>query len=339
MLTITQLKQCNGESEDAQWHSDSLEALPDVIGEDWILWVDAEDPTDAEMAKVRKRFGLDSLKMEELNREGRRSKIEEYGDRMSCFVRFPNREHFLVDVKTDWLAIIAGKQWMVTVHKGHSNITCEIYKKISTHGYFALSASPSTDILLYIFLDLIINECFMVSDMVHEGLQGVSQEAASLFTARSAEANRSLGIKLAKSRDQALVFRQSIGPLREVVGRVARGEFAIVSTETLPRFEDLYDRTISLIDVADTHREEIHDIGDILTNVQTVTTNNIIRILTIISAVFLPLTLIAGIYGTNFGKGYFEPGSNNTYGFYGMIAAMGIVAISLVVVFKRKGWV
>ena len=148
-----------------------------------------------------------------------------------------------------------------------------------------------------------------------------------------------MGIKLAKSRDQALIFRQSIGPLREVVGRVARGEFAIVSTETLSRFEDLYDRTISLIDVADTHREEIHDIGDILTNVQTVTTNNIIRILTIISAIFLPLTLIAGIYGTNFEHGFFEPGSGNVYGFYSMIAAMGAVAVSLVVVFRRKSWI
>ena len=82
-----------------------------------------------------------------------------------------------------------------------------------------------------------------------------------------------------------------------MVGKAARGEFAIVSSATLPRFEDLYDRTISLIEVIDTHREEIHDIGDILINVQTLTTNNIIRVLTIISAIFLPLTLIAGIYG------------------------------------------
>ena len=99
-----------------------------------------------------------------------------------------------------------------------------------------------------------------------------------------------------------------------MVGKAARGEFAIVSSATLPRFEDLYDRTISLIEVIDTHREEIHDIGDILINVQTLTTNNIIRVLTIISAIFLPLTLIAGIYGTNFGRGFLVPGSNYTYG-------------------------
>jgi magnesium transporter len=143
---------------------------------------------------------------------------------------------------------------------------------------------------------------------------------------------------MAKSREQVLALRQSIGPLREVVGRVARGEFAIVSSSTLPRFEDLYDRTISLIEVADTIREEIQDIGDIIINVQTLTTNNIIRILTIISAIFLPLTLIAGIYGTDFGRGFSVPGSASAYGFYIMIVAMITIALALVAAFRRKGW-
>jgi len=112
----------------------------------------------------------------------------------------------------------------------------------------------------------------------------------------------------------------------------------LVSSATLPRFEDLYDRTISLIEVADTLREEIQDIGDILINVQTLSTNNIIRILTIISAIFLPLTLIAGIYGTDFGRGFFLPGSGSSYGFYAMIVVMAGIAVGLIAVFRRKGW-
>jgi len=61
--------------------------------------------------------------------------------------------------------------------------------------------------------------------------------------------------------------------------------------------------------------------------------------LTIISAIFLPLTLIAGVYGTNFGRGFFVPGSNTNYGFYIMIAAMGCIALGLIAVFRRKGWI
>ena len=334
MLTITQLTKFEG----GIWHSDNLDDLPEKISDDSILWVDAEDPTKSEVTQLKKRFGIANLNLEELSKEGRRSKIEEEEARVFCFVSFPSEERFVSEVKADWLALIAEKKWMVSVHKGHSDITCEIYKKISGHGYSALSLSPSTDILLYIFLDLITNEFFLISDRIHEKLQSLSNEAGNLSRDRPRQLNRSLGLEIAKSRDQVLTLRQSIGPMREVMGRITRGEFAIVSSGMLFRFGELYDRAISLIDLVNSHREEIHDIGDILINMQTLTTNNVVKVLTIISAIFLPLTLIAGIYGTNFGRGFFVPGSNSDYGFYVMAAAMASIAAGLIIVFRRKGW-
>ena len=288
-----------------------------------------------EMARY---FEFDAQNLKELIEEGKRSKIEEQEDRVSCVLSFPKREDFVNDAKMEKLSLLVGKRWIITVHKGYSDITCSVYKKISTHGYFALSLSPSTDILLYIFLDLITNEYFLISDLVHERLQNLTKKAGALFRERPRRLEASFGLEIAKSRDQVLVMRQSIGPLREIMGKIARGEFALISAATLTRFEDLYDRTISLIEVVDNHREEIHDVGDILINVQTLTTNNIIRILTIISAIFLPLALIAEMYGTNFAKGFFMPGSNSPLGFYLMLALMVGVATTLIVIFRRRGW-
>lgn len=334
MLTITELRKFEG----GQWRSDSLEALPDKISEDAVLWVDVENPSEAEIEQVRSYFALDDVDFKEIDRSGLRSKIEENGDKVYCLVNFPTADQFMAKAMTSRIILVMSKRWVLSVHKGHSNITCEIFKRTSTHGYFALSLTPSTEILFYIFLDLIVNECFSVSDLVHEMLQSLSLEAARGFRQRPRESNRPLGVDIAKAREQVLVLRQSIGPLRQVVGRVARGEFLIVSSSTLPRFEDLYDRTISLIEFVDTHREEMQDIGDILINVQTLTTNNIIRVLTIISCIFLPLTLIAGIYGTNFERGFYLPGSSSSLGFYIMIASMASIAIGLIVGFRRKGW-
>jgi magnesium transporter len=192
--------------------------------------------------------------------------------------------------------------------------------------------------MFYIFLDLITNEYFLVSDLFHEKLQNLGKEAGQLFRERSRQLNAKIGAEIVKSRDQVLRLRQFIGPMREIVGRITRGEFVLVSSTMLSRFEDLYDRTISLIEIVDNHREEIHDIGDILTNVQTLTTNNIMRVLTTIPAIFLPLTLIAGICGTNFGRGFLIPGSNNDYGFCLMIALMAGISTSLITIFRRKGW-
>ena len=315
-----------------------MDSLPEKISEDSVLWVDVEDPSDAEIKAIVQHFELDELRLKELTEEGQRSKIEEQKDLIFCALNFPKREGFVSDAKMESLSLVVGKRWIITVHRGYSDITCAVYKKISTHGYFALSLSPSTDILLYIFLDLVTNEFFLISDLVHERLQNLTKKAGALFRERPQRPGTSFGLEISKSRDQVLVMRQSIGPMREIVGKIARGEFALVSSATIPRFEDLYDRTISLIEVVDNHREQISDITDILINVQTTTTNNIIRILTIISAIFLPLALIAEIYGTNFGKGFLIPGSSNSLGFYIMVTIMIAVAVTLIIIFRRRGW-
>ncbi len=315
-----------------------MKSLPDSTSDDVVLWIDAQDLSQEEINDLKKHFDLNEMNLEEVIKEGQRSRIEENQDRTICFLSFPKKEGFVSKGTSEWLAIIAEKRWIITFHKGHSDITRAVRGKIANHGYFALSPWPSTDVLLYVFLDLIANEYFLVSDLLHERLQNLSKQAGRLFRERSKVPTAVFSVEMAKSRDQVLELRQSIGPLREIVGRIARGEFMLVSNDILPKFEDLYDRTISLIEIVDNHREEIHDIGDILINFQTITTNNIVRLLTIISAIFLPLTLIAGIYGTNFGRGFSIPGSNITYGFYLMIAVMVGLALSLIAIFRRKGW-
>ena len=228
-----------------------------------------------------------------------------------AFLIFHIREGFISDAKMERLAMLVCSRWIITVHKGYSDLTCSVYKKIGTHGYFSLSLIPSTDIMLYIFLDLVTSEYYPVSDLFFERIEGLSQEALGFFRQGSRRVDSDFTMQVLKIREKLVTLRQSLSPLREIMGRITRGEFALVQGVNLPRFGDLYDRTIQLVEVVDAHREEMSNIRDILVNVQTITTNNIIRVLTIISAIFLPLTLIAGIYGTNF-KASTDSGSNQS---------------------------
>jgi magnesium transporter len=333
LLTITLLK----EHEEGGWQSGNLEVLPEEINKHEVLWVDAQDPTDSEIKELEDYFSIDEHNLQELTQEVGRSIIDEHEDRVFCLLNFPNRESFISEGKMESLAMLVCSKWMVTLHKGYSELTCAVFKKIGTHGYFSLSLVPSTDIMLYIFLDLVTSEYYPVSDSVFERIETLSQEALGFFKERSRLAGSSLGVQIVKTRERLVSLRQSLSPLREIMGRITRGEFALVQGVNLSRFGDLYDRTIQLVEVVDAHREEMSNIRDILVNVQTVTTNNIIRVLTIISAIFLPLTLIAGIYGTSFKTGYI-PGTTNPYGFYIMVAIMIMVAFTLTLIFKRRGW-
>ena len=334
MLTVTLLKQ----HEEGRWQSENLEVLPEVIDKNEVLWVDAQDPTDSEMKELKDYFSLDERNVQELTQEGVRSRIDEHEDRVFCLLNFPNRERFVSEGKMEILATLVCSNWLLTLHKGYSELTCAVYKKIGSHGYFSLSLAPSTDIMLYIFLDLVTSEYYPVSDLVFEKIEALNQDALMLFRERSRQTNSGFGMQLIKVRERLVALRQSLSPLREIMGRITRGEFALVQGVNLPRFGDLYDRTIQLIEVVDTHREDLTNIRDILVNVQTVNTNNIIRVLTIISAIFLPLTLIAGIYGTNFTLGS-VPETSNPYGFYIMVGIMISIACFLALIFKLRKWI
>ncbi|MGA3059717.1 MAG: magnesium transporter CorA family protein [Candidatus Bathyarchaeia archaeon] len=333
LLTITLLK----EQEEGRWQSENLEVLPEEIFKNEVLWVDAQDPTESDMEELKNYFSIDEHNLQELTQEGVRSRIDEHEDRVFCLLNFPNRESFVSDGKMERLAMLICSRWIITMHKGYSELTCAVYKKISAHGYFSLSLVPSTDIMLYIFLDLVTSEYYPVSDLVFEKIEALSREALGFFREGSSLAGSGFGMQIVSVRERLVALRQSLSPFRDIMGRITRGEFALVQGVHLSRFGDLYDRTIQLVEVVDAHREEMSNIRDILVNAQTVTTNNIIRVLTIISAIFLPLTLIAGIYGTNFKTG-FLPEANNPYGFYIMIVIMVTVALALTLIFKRRGW-
>ena len=312
--------------------------MPEEINKDQVLWIDAQDPSVAEMNELKDYFGLDDHNLQELKEEGERSRIDEHEDQVFCLLNYPQSSGFISEGKMERLAMLVCSRWIITVHKGYSDLTCSVYKKIGTHGYFSLSLVPCTDIMLYIFLDLVTSEYYPVSDSIFETIEKLSQEALGFFRQGSRRVDSSFTLQVLKIREKLVTLRQSLSPLREIMGRVTRGEFALVQGVNLPRFANLYDRTIQLVDVVDAHREEMSNIRDILVNVQNINTNNIIRVLTIISAIFLPLTLIAGIYGTNFVPGQI-PEVTNPYGFYIMIAIMVTIASSLALIFKRRGWI
>lgn len=198
MLTVTLLRQ----HEQGRWQSENLDALPKEISKNDVLWVDAQDPSDSEIKELKDYFRLDEHNIQELTHEEARSRVDEHEDRMFCLLNFPNRESFVSDGKMDRLAMLVYSNWIITVHKGYSDLTCAVYKKIGTHGYFSLSLEPSTDIMLYIFLDLVTSEYYPVLDLVFERIEALNQDALKLFRERSRQVNRGFGVQLIEIREK-----------------------------------------------------------------------------------------------------------------------------------------
>lgn len=157
--------------EEGRWQSENLEVLPEEINKNEVLWVDAQDPTDSEMKEIEDYFSIDEHNLQELIQEGGRSRIDEHEDRVFCLLNFPNRESFISDGKMERLAMLVCSRWIITLHKGYSELTCAVYKKIDAHGYFSLSLVSSTDIMLYIFLDMVTSHYYRFQTWCSKGLK------------------------------------------------------------------------------------------------------------------------------------------------------------------------
>src|SRR5260370_16395518 len=132
-----------------------------------------------------------------------------------------------------------------------------------------------------------------------------------------------------------MTLRRSLTPTRDMIGMIMRGAVPFVADSSLRSFRDVYDHSFKLTETIDNERDRTSEVGDLYISLHSASTDNTIKLLTLVATIFLPLTLLAGIYGMNFTAGFFQPGSGDPLGFYIMILAMVIISLRLVYSFKR----
>ncbi len=140
-------------------------------------------------------------------------------------------------------------------------------------------------------------------------------------------------------RRKLMNLRRSLTPTRDMLGMVMRGAVPFVADSNLRSFRDVYDHSFQLLETIDNDRDRTSDVRDLYISLHSASTDNTIKVLTLVATIFLPLTLLAGIYGMNFSPGFFQPGSGDPRGFYVMILAMIIISLGLVYWSKRSGWI
>jgi magnesium transporter len=134
---------------------------------------------------------------------------------------------------------------------------------------------------------------------------------------------------------ELLFMRKAVWPLREVLSHLEHGETALLASETLPYFRDVYDHVIQILDTVETYREMLTSLMDVYLSSIANRTNEVMKVLTIITTLFIPLTFLAGLYGMNF---RFMPELEWRYGYYALLGVMAIVSVGMIVYFRRKRW-
>ncbi len=381
LLTYGKETPGNPEAQDTesltQGEMQKLVVAPEEIGENSILWVDAESPNDEEIRLLEDRFKLEDLmeirKMitDPGDNNIRASQVhpglDVRPDYVFCTLVIPtlkkgetNEQQAKDDANDSGnvpsklvfrnlkLFVFFSERWLVTMHQDNEEVIQEIDMRVKTRGvgqsYFRprkRPPSPTADYLFYLFLDAAVDFANPILDTLEDRIEDFDRGAVNFYEQKKKNL-RLVGSTISsvgRVRFQLMILRRILAPTRTMVSTMMRGEVPFISDDSLRNFRDIYDRTFQLIETIDSFRDRTSDVRDLYISLLTASTDSIVRYLTVVATIFLPLSLLAGLYGTNFTQGFFQPGSGSPYGFYALTTSSVVIALVLFSEFKRRGWI
>lgn len=317
-------------------HPGEVEAV--LTGQDGYVWVDVQDGTDEELAWLQRTFGLHALELEDVRTRTEVPKLDEYGEHVFLAAHAAR----LVDGRGDGAMpavelpeydLIWGRAFVITAHAG-SMAAVERARRRALEGRLPWFGP---DAVVHAVLDLAVEEIVPVVERLEELGEDV-EEALLAGAGGEAVQARLLGLRRALRR-----LDHVLGPLRFVVQRVGGPEAPFVSAHARPYFRDVFDlvdrldRTVEAQQAAVASAYELHlsQLSHALA-VAAQRTNEVVQRLTVVTSVFLPLTLIAGVYGMNF---RYMPELQWRLGYPFALGLMALTAMGMVLYFRRRGWI
>jgi len=310
-------------------HSIGATALPALRSAGGVLWVDIVGLADHEaIQQVAAAFGLHPLAVEDITNTHQRPKLEVYEDHL-----------FIVFRMVTASGTVDGEQVSMIVREGHvltfqerPGDCFEPVRERLRHGKGRIRGAGA-DYLAYALIDAAIDGYFPMLESMGEALEALEDRVVGDPDRRQVEA-------LHHTKRDLLVLRRAIWPMRELLNALLRDETGIITPTTRPYLRDAYDHTVQLIDIIETYREIASGLLDVYLSSQSTRLNEVMKVLTIIATIFMPMSFIASLYGMNFDTAHpwNMPELGWPFGYVTALALMAAIATGLLWWFKRRGW-
>ena len=296
-----------------------------------VAWINVEGLGDA---KTIERFGqlfdLHRLALEDTVNIHQRAKVDDYGQTLFVVIRmvsFDDRCH------TEQLSLFLGSNWVITFQEGQPGDSFDrVRSRIREGGRIR---QYGADYLAYALIDAVIDAYYPVLEVYAEKLDELEDLVLE-------PKHRQIIDRLHTVKADLLVLRRAIWPLRDAMALLARGDTERISNETRLYLRDCYDHVVQVVDLLETYRELTADLRDLYMSSLSNRINETMRVLTIISTIFIPLTFIAGIYGMNFdpdSSPFNMPELRWYFGYPLALLSMLVTAVAMIIYFYRQSWI
>jgi len=292
------------------------------------IWVSLERATPAEVSSVLEgQFHFHPLAIEDSLSSGYQiPKVDDYIDYIFIIFQAILADDSLGDLETLELDLFLGRNYLVTCYTGDSfPIMNEVWKRIERDSRIY---SHGPDFFCHAILDTIVDEYLPLIDKMESEIDWIEDSVVAKPSPDTLE-------RLLSLKHSVMSLRRIISPQREVINRLSRDEFPQVGAYSRLYFRDVYDHLIRIQDLTDAIRDVISGSMDIYLNSTSLRLNEVMKALTIVSTIFLPLSFVAGVFGMNF---RYMPGLNSPAGFWVISAIYLLIAVGMLAYFKFRRW-
>ncbi len=296
-----------------------------------VTWIHVQGhPTEAALRELGSDFHLHSLALEDVLNTGQRPKVDLFDDQSFVVMNLPLIGPECVEIKQ--ISFFLSETFLISFCAGDFAPFESVVKRLQDRG--TRLRSRGADFLLYSLVDVVVDRGFPVLEAFGQQLEDLEEQILEASGHETLE-------KIHKVKRELIMFRHTLWPQREVVNQLLRGENALIKDDTLIYLRDCYDHAIQVMEMLETYRDMSGSMLEIyLSNVNN-RMNEIMRVLTVIATIFIPLTFIVGVYGMNFDRNagaWNMPELGWPYGYLLIWLLMIGVAAVMVLFFRRRGW-
>lgn len=293
-----------------------------------VTWVNVDGVHDvATVTEICEVFGIHPLVQEDIVNTDQRPKAEEYDGYLFAVVKMlrqPGQRH---EIEVEQVSILLMERLVISFQERAGDVFDTVRGRLRS-GKGSVRRRGA-DYLAYCLLDAIVDHYYILLEQIEMRLEPLEEAAVADPRTDTARAIQAL------KRD-LLHLRRSLWPMREMIYRLSREGAAVIAEETRVFLRDLYDHVIHVIEIVDTFQEIAAGTMDIYLSSISNRMNNIMKVLTIISTIFIPLTFVAGIYGMNF---VFMPELQWRWAYPATLGVMALIALVMLRFFRRKKWI
>jgi magnesium transporter len=304
---------------------ESLEAV--VASSLSVRWLNLDGLHDVSILReIGERFDLHRLLLEDVISVGQRPKFEEYDGRLFVVLHMLSVDDVEAQIREEQVSMVLSGGKLLTFQERTGDVFEPVRRRLREAS--GRIRARGADYLMYALIDAVVDGYFGVLERLGNAAERLDGEIAD-------DPNPDTARRLHALKREALVARRSIWPVRELASGLLRSESELITADTRIYLRDVYDHAVQAIDAAETLRELTTSLMDLYLSTVGQRTNEVMRVLTVIASLFIPLTFLAGLYGMNF---QYMPELAFRWAYPVLLGVMGVLAVGMLQYFKRKGW-